>query len=457
MRAAVPTSCRAERLVVAAASGEETTWAATDSAVLLPGMVEPAGLRRLSEQQSGHPNGLLGPAGRHIVDEVALEQMSSLGRPPVQVSPGATWPHQERGGAGCRERACPLRAGVSAGTARHLAAGCKGRAGKAHGRPGGGLPACMRAPPLWARDCEVQVPQGWTAETAESDPWGVHGRPARGLPRGRERCRNVKPQAIGEDQGCGLQRQGIAILSRRPTGSTCCASQDPGAARRRKDGLDCGESPRQFPHSRLSSRSPSLCHRLSHRHPSPSRCGVPHGSTVRIRPCRRPPTDLPSGYPLLSRGGWGRTTTWTMWPENIGQTIAFGGQYSLARPGWKLRPGIRLGTWRKPEAGAPWELIFRRRSIVRYRRSVERQCRAWRDYDSVVPAHLCRAASRCRVHAALTARNDPKMSWRAAVVSQELLQYRQQVTGIFTNGSVVGLRKQPQQRALLQHRQTQCL
>lgn len=57
-------------------------------------------------------------------------------------------------------------------------------------------------------------------------------------------------------------------------------------------------------------------------------------------------------------GRLGAYTTWTMWPENIGQTVAFGGQYSLARAGWKLRPGIRLGTWRKPEAGAPWELIF---------------------------------------------------------------------------------------------------
>ena len=57
-------------------------------------------------------------------------------------------------------------------------------------------------------------------------------------------------------------------------------------------------------------------------------------------------------------GRLGAYTTWTVWPGNIGQTVAFGGQYSLARPGWKLRPGVRLGTWRKPEAGAPWELIF---------------------------------------------------------------------------------------------------
>lgn len=50
--------------------------------------------------------------------------------------------------------------------------------------------------------------------------------------------------------------------------------------------------------------------------------------------------------------------SWTNWPEEIGQTFAFGGRLNLARPEWKLRPGVLLGTWRKPERGAPWELIF---------------------------------------------------------------------------------------------------
>ena len=50
--------------------------------------------------------------------------------------------------------------------------------------------------------------------------------------------------------------------------------------------------------------------------------------------------------------------SWTNWPEEIGRTFAFGGRFDLARSGWKLRPGVLLGTWRKPEKGAPWELIF---------------------------------------------------------------------------------------------------
>ena len=54
-------------------------------------------------------------------------------------------------------------------------------------------------------------------------------------------------------------------------------------------------------------------------------------------------------------GAWG---SWTNWPEEIGRTFAFGGRFDLARSGWKLRPGVLLGTWRKPEKGAPWELIF---------------------------------------------------------------------------------------------------
>lgn len=57
-------------------------------------------------------------------------------------------------------------------------------------------------------------------------------------------------------------------------------------------------------------------------------------------------------------GRLGAWASWTNWPEEIGQTIAVGGRLNLARPGWKLRPGVLLGTWRKPERGAPWELIF---------------------------------------------------------------------------------------------------
>ena len=57
-------------------------------------------------------------------------------------------------------------------------------------------------------------------------------------------------------------------------------------------------------------------------------------------------------------GRLGAWASWTNWPEEIGQTFAFGGRWNLARPGWRLRPGVLLGTWRKPERGAPWELIF---------------------------------------------------------------------------------------------------
>ena len=54
-------------------------------------------------------------------------------------------------------------------------------------------------------------------------------------------------------------------------------------------------------------------------------------------------------------GAWASFTTW---PEEIGQTVAFAGRLKLARAGWKLRPGVLVGTWRKPERGSPWEPIF---------------------------------------------------------------------------------------------------
>ncbi len=57
-------------------------------------------------------------------------------------------------------------------------------------------------------------------------------------------------------------------------------------------------------------------------------------------------------------GRLGAWASWTFWPEEIGQTFAFGGRLNLARRGWKLRPAVLAGTWRKPERGAPWELIF---------------------------------------------------------------------------------------------------
>lgn len=57
-------------------------------------------------------------------------------------------------------------------------------------------------------------------------------------------------------------------------------------------------------------------------------------------------------------GRLGAWASWTFWPEEIGPTYAFGGRLNLARTGWKLRPGILAGTWRKPERGAPWELIY---------------------------------------------------------------------------------------------------
>ena len=48
-------------------------------------------------------------------------------------------------------------------------------------------------------------------------------------------------------------------------------------------------------------------------------------------------------------GRLGAWASWTFWPEEIGQTYALGGRVNLARTGWKLRPGILAGTWRKPE------------------------------------------------------------------------------------------------------------
>lgn len=57
-------------------------------------------------------------------------------------------------------------------------------------------------------------------------------------------------------------------------------------------------------------------------------------------------------------GRLGAWASWTFWPEEIGQTFAFGGRLNLARTGWRLRPGILVGTWRKPDRGAPWELIY---------------------------------------------------------------------------------------------------
>ena len=57
-------------------------------------------------------------------------------------------------------------------------------------------------------------------------------------------------------------------------------------------------------------------------------------------------------------GRLGAYASWTTWPEEIGQTFAFGGRWNLARTGWKLRPGALLGTWKRLERGAPWELIF---------------------------------------------------------------------------------------------------
>ena len=54
-------------------------------------------------------------------------------------------------------------------------------------------------------------------------------------------------------------------------------------------------------------------------------------------------------------GAWASFTTW---PEEIGQTFAFGGRWNLARAGWKLRPGVLVGTWRKLGRRKPWELIF---------------------------------------------------------------------------------------------------
>ncbi len=57
-------------------------------------------------------------------------------------------------------------------------------------------------------------------------------------------------------------------------------------------------------------------------------------------------------------GRLGAWASWTNWPEEIGQTVAFGGRLNLSRPGWRLRPGVLVGTWRKPQRGAPWELIF---------------------------------------------------------------------------------------------------
>ena len=57
-------------------------------------------------------------------------------------------------------------------------------------------------------------------------------------------------------------------------------------------------------------------------------------------------------------GRLGAWASWTNWPAEIGQTVAFGGRWNLARREWKLRPAVLLGMWRKPERGAPWELIF---------------------------------------------------------------------------------------------------
>ena len=54
-------------------------------------------------------------------------------------------------------------------------------------------------------------------------------------------------------------------------------------------------------------------------------------------------------------GGLGSFTTW---PEPIGRTVAPGGRFDLARDGWKPRPAVLLGTWRKPTRGASWQLIF---------------------------------------------------------------------------------------------------
>ena len=46
-------------------------------------------------------------------------------------------------------------------------------------------------------------------------------------------------------------------------------------------------------------------------------------------------------------GRLGAWAYWTTWPVEIGQTIAFGGRWNLTRTGWKLRPGVLLGTWKK--------------------------------------------------------------------------------------------------------------
>lgn len=57
-------------------------------------------------------------------------------------------------------------------------------------------------------------------------------------------------------------------------------------------------------------------------------------------------------------GRLGAWASFTVWPEAIGQTFALGGRWNLARTGWRLRPSILLGTWRKLERRTPWELIF---------------------------------------------------------------------------------------------------
>ena len=57
-------------------------------------------------------------------------------------------------------------------------------------------------------------------------------------------------------------------------------------------------------------------------------------------------------------GRLGAWASFTVWPEAIGQTYAFGGRWNLARAGWRLRPSVLLGAWRKLERRTPWELIY---------------------------------------------------------------------------------------------------
>ena len=87
---------------------------------------------------------------------------------------------------------------------------------------------------------------------------------------------------------------------------------------------------------------------------------VSRGTRVTGTTLTLPPTadGISAGVSTPLRGRLGVWASFGTWSNGIGKTLIFGTRINLARAGWKLRPSVSVGTWRKPNRGAPWELLY---------------------------------------------------------------------------------------------------